>query len=252
MAEEVQHLVYECQVMNFSSANATNYLNGTAKSHVKLQFSPPIKTSGEDIHVCYFTTLHAEIPSSQYIVPASKTTISINGTPYSIQAGNLGVNTMITALASVLPASYALTYSSTTNRFTLTNTLADFTVNATQTTMARYLGMGSDNLTSTLKSLTFPYPPNFLPTMRYSFYSPSLGIDGTGSEGQGSMFLSVQNNSVQLATAMYVNYTNTRFVLKKDVLTDFEILITNDDGSFCDFQNVDWNLTVKIEFEIWR
>lgn len=51
---------------------------------------------------------------------------------------------------------------------------------------------------------------------------------------------------------MYQNYTNTRFILGTDILSDFHVQVYDDEGEFVDFQNINWNLCVKVEIERWQ
>jgi len=249
-------LVSDTHLYNFTTANQCELRNGSAKSSVLWYFNPPIHLNTDDVQTAYFSVQHAEIPSSMYILPTTKTKLYITElgitTLYQINAGNYGINTFITAIQAQLPSRYSLTYSSVANTYTLTNTTNDFTIEAT-TTIGKYLGMNDTAISSTTKSVVFPNSPNFLPPMRLSICSNNLGINGTKtSSNSGAMFCSVQNNAIQLGVMYYLNYTGTRFILNIDTLNDFSVQLYNDDGEFVDLRNCDWSICIKVEVERWK
>jgi len=254
----MDHLVNETHTFNFStqlpaSSDKVKRLNGTKLSHVIFNLNPALQLKGSDVANVHFQVIHAEVPSAMYIIPDGKNTVVIDSITYTLQAGNYGFQTMITALTALLPSNLVMTYNSIKNRFVITNTLnVEFTVNAS-TTAWRYLGMADgEAVSSSSYTLTFPFPPNFLPTMRLSFCSPSLLITDTYTvDGTAGMFLSLQNNATQLSSMLYSNPTNTKYLCNAENVSTFEVQVIDDDGAFIDFQNVGWFITCKFEIERW-
>jgi hypothetical protein len=166
--------------------------------------------------------------------------------------GNYNANTFITMLLSVLPAGYGITYSSTTNKYTMTHTTTNFTINASNSNskINKVMGLGSTDITSTALSLQLPFVVNFLPLPRINFRSNFFNFKNYNqSDNSSDIFLSLQNNAPQQAIINYTNGSNSRFLVEDRSITSFLISVTTDSNQLINFNNIDWYMTFQIDIE---
>src|ERR1700722_11842636 len=102
------------QIYNISSKASDN---GAYKSAVRVNL-PDLNFNNSSIRNVYLSVLHCEVPNSFYVVNYVNNLIVVNSIQYTIPVGNYNANTLITALLLLLPAGFAMSYSSTTNRYT--------------------------------------------------------------------------------------------------------------------------------------
>lgn len=235
------------RIFNISSSNA---VNGSFKSQVNIQL-PDLAFHDFNVQNVYLSVSHCEVPNSFYIVNYTNNQIVIDNITYIIPVGNYNVNSFTTALQSVLPSGYVLTYSSITNKFTLSYT-SNFTINASSSssTINKVVGLDKTNLSSTLNSATFPHLINFLPMQRINFKSNFFKMNNyNSSDGSTDVFLCLQNNSGQLSMINYVNQTGDQFLIQDKNITNFQINVCDDYNNLLNFNNIDWTLSFKLSIE---
>lgn len=235
------------RLFNISSSNASN---GSFKSSVNVQL-PDLTFHDLNIKNVYLSVNHCEVPNSFYVVNYTNNQIVIDGITYVINVGNYNVNSFTTALQSVLPSGYILTYSSITNKFTLSYT-SDFTINASSqnSTINKVVGLDIYDITSISNTLIFPHLINFLPMQRINFRSNFFKLNNyNSSDGSSDVFLCLQNNSGQLSMINYVNQSNDEYIIQDKNITSFTINVTDDYNNLINFNNIDWTLSFKILIE---
>jgi hypothetical protein len=235
------------RLFNISSKNASN---GSFKSDVNIQL-PDLAFHELHIQNVYLSVNHCEVPNSFYIVNYTNNQIVINNINYVINVGNYNVNSFTTALQSVLPTNYILTYSSITNKFTLSYT-TNFTINASSTdsTINKVLGLGTTDINSIANVIEFPHLINFLPMQRINFRSTFLKLNNFNtSDGSSDVFLCLQNNAGQLSMINYVNQSGDEYLIQDKNITSFQIRVTDDMNNYINFNNIDWTLSFKITIE---
>ena len=235
------------RIFNISSSNA---VNGSFKSQVNIQL-PDLAFHDFNVQNVYLSVSHCEIPNSFYIVNYTNNQIVIDNITYIIPVGNYNVNSFTTALQSVLPSAYDLTYSSITNKFTLSYT-SNFTINASSlsSTINKVVGLDKNNLSSTLNSATFPYLINFLPMQRINFKSNFFKMNNyNSSDGSTDVFLCLQNNSGQLSMINYINQSGDQYLIQDKNITNFQINVCDDNNNLLNFNNIDWTLSFKLSIE---
>lgn len=235
------------RLFNISSSNASN---GSFKSSVNVQL-PDLTFHDLNIQNVYLSVNHCEVPNSFYVVNYTNNQIVIDGITYVINVGNYNVNSFTTALQSVLPSGYILTYSSITNKFTLSYT-SNFTINASSqnSTINKVVGLDIYDITSSLNTLTFPHLINFLPMQRINFRSNFFKLNNYNtSDGSSDVFLCLQNNSGQLSMINYVNQSGDEYIIQDRNITSFTINVTDDYNNLINFNNIDWTLSFKIIVE---
>jgi len=236
------------QIYNINSFNADN---GTYKSQVRVQL-PDLNFTNTNIQSVYLSVLHCEVPNSFYIVNYLNNSIVLNNVTYVIPVGNYNANTFITMLLSILPTGYGMLYSSTTNKFTLTHTTTNFTINASNSDckINRVMGLGSTDVTSTALSLVLPYVVNFLPIPRINFRSNFFNFKNYNqTDNSNDIFLSLQNNAPQQAIINYTNGSNTKFLVEDRSITSFLVSVTTETNQLINFNNIDWYMTFQIDIE---
>jgi hypothetical protein len=214
----------------------------------------------------YLSVYSAEVPNSFYLINDYNNTLvifsnfDISTNSYTLTNGNYTITNLLSALSTLLGSNYTLTYNSITYKITITNSLGNFTIVNTSfsygnTTMQRILGMNTVDTGSfhvgSVYSLTFPFMANLLPQQKIHFRSSILELDNYNTfDKSNDVFLSLGNNAVQGSTIFYKNTSNTCFLLTQiDHLQVIDIRITDDKNRLLDFNNVNWYLTLQIDYE---
>ena len=130
--------------------------NGSLKSDVDISL-PDLHFNQKDITNVSFSVDHCEVCNSYYLINNNNNSIVINNIKYRVNNGNYNVNNFITALLSVIPSGFTITYSSITNRLTF-NYTTNFTINACNSlcTMNKIIGLSKTNITSVSNALVLP------------------------------------------------------------------------------------------------
>jgi hypothetical protein len=232
---------------NISSKGANN---GSFKSDVSISL-PDLHFNERDIVNVLFSVDHAEVCNSYYLINENNNDIVINNIVYSVQFGNYNVNNFITALTSVIPSGFIITYSSITNKLTF-NYTSNFTINAgsSNCTINDIIGLGNINITSSGNSLVMPYVVNFLPLARINFRSNFFKFNNySTTDNSTDIFLSLQNSAPPIGVVYYVNQTNTNFIINDMNITVININVTDDNNNLINFNNVDWYMTFTIKID---
>ena len=234
------------QILNVSSVNA---INGDYKSQINVNL-PDQNYADPNIKAVYISVLHAEVPNSFYIVNYTNNQLVINGITYVLQRGNYSATSFITYLLTILPAGFAITYSTTTNKYTITFS-SNFTINAdsSNSTINSVMGLGSSSLTSIANTLTLPNCVNFLPLSRLIFRAPLNLRNFNQADKSGDIILSLQNNAAQMGIINFSNTMNSRFLISDRSITGFILSLTNEIGQLINMNGVDWFLTFQIDID---
>lgn len=245
----------ETRIFNISSRTGIKN-NGSMNSNITF-FIPNFITSDDNTKNIYFSILKCEIPASFYLINDHNNTLAIQTntgiTTYVLEKGNYNINTFMTALKTLLGSNYTLSYNSITNKLTITY-ISNFTILAEQTTMERFLGItDEENTTSVNNSITSIYVCNFLQQQRLHLRSNELSLDTYNAYDKSTdCFLSLQNTSSNLGVIFYNNDYNFRYLLEIEQLDTLTIRITDDKNREMDFQNVDWFMSLQIDYEYYE
>ncbi len=112
-----------------------------------------------DGHYIYLSLQNAVIPYSFYSINTSNNVLIITSgdSTYTavVEPGNYNINQMITALKAQLGGNFDLVYNTITNKLTITNSVAEFTVQYEGSTLNHALGFSDTAITvSYLRSAT--------------------------------------------------------------------------------------------------
>lgn len=237
----------KAQIFNISSKNADN---NSYKSIVTVTL-PNLNFSFQNIQNVYLSVLHCEVPNSFYIVNYTNNSIVVNGVAYIVPVGNYNANTFSTQLLSLLPSGFTMSYSSITNKYTMTFT-TDFTINSSSSNckINKVIGLGNEDVFSLGGSLTLPFVVNFLPIPRINFRTNIFNLQNYNqTDNTGDVFLSLQNNAPQQACINYYNDAQLKYLIHDKGISTFSISVTNDNNELINFNNIDWYLTFLIEIE---
>ena len=235
------------QIYNISSNSGS--LNGSYKSQILINL-PDLNFTDESIQNVYLSVLHCEVPNSFYIVNYTCNTLVINSISYTIPVGNYNCNNLITTILSIIPNSFSIVYSSITNKYTWSNSLSNFIINASNSTIRNIIGLGNTDLNSTSLTLICPYVVNFLPLARLNFRSNAFNLANYNqSDGSSDLFLSLQNNAGQQGQILYTAQSGLRFLIRDKTITNILISVTDDFNNLINFNNINWYLTFLIEIE---
>lgn len=238
---------------NISSKNAKALFNGSALSSGLWEL-PNLNFTDPNLRTVYFSIQHAEIPNTFYIINSSNDTLVIDdGTQHVIVCphGNYNVTTFITAITPLMPVGYTWTYNQVIAKLTLTKSSGAFTLIAAQSTIRDIIGLGNSNLVSVASAATMPNNVNFLPTARLNIRSSAINFNNYGIDGAADILATIQNTGGQTSRILYQNYNNQRFLVEQPNLAQMDLRITIDNGALCEFNGVDWYISIQIDREYW-
>ena len=233
------------QILNVSSVNSAN---GDFKSQVNIQL-PDQNFSDPNIKAVYLSVQHCEIPNSFYIVNYTNNSLVVNSITYTLQRGNYSATSFATYLLTILPTGFGITYSTTTNKYTITYS-TNFTI-SNASTISSVIGLGSSSLTSVANTLTLPNCVNFLPLPRLNFRAPLKLKNFNQTDNSSDIILSLQNNAPQQGLITFSNNSGLRFLIQDKSITSFLLSVTDDKNNLVNFNGVDWYLTFQIDINFW-
>jgi hypothetical protein len=241
------NLIHDSKQINLCSKYAT-ISNGSLKSSMVYQLNNILKKE-PNILYNYVSVVHAEIPLSFYIINSTNNLLVINNITYTLTTGDYNANTFVTMILTILPASFTLVYNNTSTRYTLTNSLADFTINVGSTCGTIFGFLSNKSYTSTNKTLALPNPCNFLGPVLIKIKSNMLqsnNIDSS-SGGRNNTISTIQVNSSANGLLLYNNFTNFKSLFPNTSLDYIDISLTDEYDNIIDFDGIDNFITLQID-----
>lgn len=241
------------RIFNLSASSFSVAYNGSMMSSGKFVI-PNFILHNENVNHIYLSVSHAEVPNSFYLVNQYNNILNINNISYVIPVGNYNATSLLTTLATLLPVTITVTYSSSTLKYKFTSTLA-FTINYLTSTITRIMGLSrTANMVGVLSLgmyyLTVPNTVNFLPTARLNFRSSMLGLENFHSnDGSNDVFLALQNNASQNGLITYNNYGHLKYHIDLEGLNEIDIRVTDDSNRELDFNGISWFITLRVDYE---
>lgn len=238
-------------IINLSSSSAIKN-NGSMNSNLLF------KTNGiykDDKHILYsqIGVSNAQIPISYYQVNTTNNIFSftLKNSNYSVTltSGNYNANTFINMITSLIVSyNFSLSINATTGKFILSNTTEDFII-LPNSTCYHLLGFPQNqNVYSSSKSLTFPYPCNLYGINRIKIKSNILATRNFDSNsGQGNILSTIPVSSGLTGVLCYVNYSNFKNIINNKNLDYIDILVTDENDNFIDFNGIDIFLTLQLD-----
>lgn len=194
--------------------------------------------------------LNGSIPVSFTLVNSSNNTLVINSTTYTLTKGNYNATSLLTELSTKL-SGYTVTYSTTTNKYTLNNTTADFTIKSSSTCL-KLLGFATDaDTASTSHTLTSTYNVDLSGDNTIYIDIANLHTHNlSSSTGTNTSIVKSILANVTYGSVLFLEDNGTApMVLQEDHIGFFHIRMLGEDCStLLDFSNTDWQLTLEIGF----
>jgi hypothetical protein len=240
----------QSRIYNISSSNY-KFINNTTKLSDGIWSFPNLNLVGDDILEVYISILHAELPNTDYVVNEYNNILKVNdflvgNLTFTLTNGNYNINTFITMFNSIATNGYTLSYSSLTNKLTLTAPNS-FSVLTSQSSCIYILGLGNSNFNSVGLSATFPFCINLLPTSVFSIKSSTFNIGNFGADNSADIFLTIQNNGSNGSRCLYSNYSGIKYKLDNPNLSVFDIKIVDEHSNLVNFNGVDWSITFQLD-----
>ncbi len=227
-------------------------LNGNMKSQIRFSIPDAIVVD-ENVDYIQFSIPYAVIPNSFYVINMTNCMLQVLQssvtTTYMFPMGNYTASSFITQFKLLLPTQFGITLGQNNNQFTITHTTTDFTILGTST-IDSIMGF-SGNQVSTSRTLTMPRVCNFLPLPRICIRCDKLANSFTSATIDSTdVILSLPNTAKLNGQIIYSNNTGSKTLFKLESLRDFIVSITDDNGSFIDFNGV--SSFFVFQFDIYR
>ena len=246
-------LIKETKLFNLSTReNACNNLNGDWKSQCEY-IIPNMIERDETIEYIQFSVPDAVIPVSIYNVNEINCVLSvtINGvmSRYTFPKANYSAVTFMASFQTLLGNTFHISFDYKTSKFTITNNVGDFTINA-NSSIGNVMGF-RNNVSSVNHSMTLPRCCNFLPlpriTMRCAELANTCMVGGNNST---DVIITIPNNSAMNGQVYYQNQSGAKLLFRHHDLSQFIISFTDDDGNLLNFNGLPSYFT--LQFDIFR
>ena len=203
-----------------------------------------------DLNIFYKTisVLNAQIPISYYLINYSNNILVLNGITYNLIIGNYNTSSIISMILSIIPNTYNLLFSTSTGKFTLSNSTIDFIINS-NSTCGIVLGFKNNiSYSSISKSLILPYQANLYGIMRIKIKSDTLNTKNFDSNsGVGNVLTTLGVNSGLTGVLYYLNQSNFRNVLLNNTIDNIDIKIVDENDNLLDFNGIDIYITLELD-----
>jgi hypothetical protein len=252
-------LILESKKFNLSTRGSSCRIlntNTDFKSHCEYNI-PNMIVRDESIEFIQFSVPDAVVPCSFYVVNENNSNldISMNGikTSYIFPYGNYQANYFITAFKQLLGNNWNITINTTSNIFTITNSVAPFTfmISSRISSVMGFSSSITSSFTNNIYNLTMTRSCNFLPLPRIIFRCAELA-DSTmiANNTSNDVILAISNNTRNNGQIYYQNQSQSRLLFRHNELSRFIIMLTDDDGNFINFNGISSFFT--LQFDIYR
>jgi hypothetical protein len=210
-----------------------------------------IKPERNDIGML-ISVIDAEIPYSFYNVSqaSGNNSLTINGVTYSLTDRNYNAYNVMDAFNDQFVTAglnITMTFSDTTNKFTLVSTATpptSFTIDST--TMVKELG--APNLPQSGTGYTSKNVANLAGTSSIYIQSSNMLLNNINSFGKTFNVLSKCLVNTSPSSFIYYQPSQPQYFQLNNALNFINIEMRNDSGEFVQFNGCEWSLTISIEF----
>lgn len=253
-----QNIIVDSQKFYLSPSGASVKRNGFFNSNLEFTI-PQMYQKSTDLLYATIKCLHAEIPFSFFIINEYNNLLSITDKDNVVQDiyitfGNYNANGLITYLNPLLPSGMSLTFNTTTGRFTLEYNHS-FTVRPTSTCYI-LLGFekGKTYTSAANNHIQFPYLANLLGSKNIYLKIPNLILDNFNTQTNDRATLAnIPVNAAPYGLIFYENRSTSSTIIKNIQMPDvLYIQLTSDTNDLIDFNNIEWSITVQIDFYLQK
>lgn len=223
-------------------------LNGDMKSRVSFDIKSYLDFQDDDtIQSITLAMPYAIIVNSNYQINSNNNRLDIIYQAvtysYSFPYGNYDADTFMQTFISLLPTTFRITYSTTSLKFSVSNTLYPFTLLGTST-IDYIMGFSDDIVVSTAPySVTMPRLMNFLPNPLFriciennTLYNGQV-LGKAGTPQYSNVLASIPNVTKTNTQIVYQNFAD-EFTIQKSNQTVLILSIVDDEGNLVDFNGI--------------
>ena len=229
-----------------SSANSSQWTNSGSNTRIKVPITPFILTNNDPSHFVLGVE-SLSFPVAMNVVGSSNNIIQLGGVSYTIPSGNYTASNLVSALNTLTGgAGFAFTFSSTTNKLTITKTGG--VVIGALTTSGTILGISVGTYSS-------PHTPDGLVnlTATSGIIIRILNIQNENRDNQstsGSTTLArIPINTSQFRILQFYNSQPFYTSISNRSITELDIQLCGDDYQQLNLTgNPNWFLTLRIDF----
>lgn len=246
-------VIREKRLISLNSANATQYLNGTANSNLVFDF-PSILIPDK-------STLYVEAGLQSAQIPCSFYNIDTSNNVFNYQISGIVYNIV------VAPGSYNYTnlVSQMTTRFATNGHVFNFVLDRTSNRLTMSYPAGGWQFiyastiyniglvpgtvyTITANTITFPRLFNLINPKKLKIFSSKLAIDSYDSVNNSTTNLieTISVNAAPFGLLIYDNTNNNYGHLRTAFLSTIDIQIRDELNNLVNFNAVDWTLTMVL------
>ena len=242
-------IIQDIRLINLYSKNA-ELLNDTMKSNVIFNFKNILKDDA-NITNCTIGVVSAQIPVSWYIINSTNNILKVNALTITLTKGNYNSSQLITELQTQFIAVGLTDLTVSINKLTCILTFTNvgpFTFFFSGSTLFNIIGLKpTENYVSTSNIIVSTYPLNLLGIHNIKINSNVLSCFNTNSNNlsESKSISHIPNNASSFGMIFYIN-TTSFCQLKAKYISAIDIQILDDDNTFIDFNNINWNLTLQL------
>lgn len=253
MTQLITYQTIHSSQIYLNSKHANTLRNDSFNSNVVFNLKDPVVIDKNTIEL-RLSLVNAQIPHSFYQLNSSNNCITIIvseiSTTYYFPVGNYSVSSFIDAWNNLVLGTWALTYTSLTNKLTFGfSTTFSFT-DTSGNSIFPIIGFQTNTVyTSSSNSLTAPYCYNFNGISRINIVSSTFSVRNIDSfnDGQSDIIASIPVNAYPSGIILYTNFTNYKSTIAHNDLSTLGIQIIDDEENLIDFNGVDWTMTFQID-----
>jgi hypothetical protein len=225
-------------------------------SHVDFNFVGLMK---EDPEILYnhVDIVNAQFPMSFYNVNYTSNTLkyTINGGVVQtlvVPVGNYSINSLkseIKAQFLIANLTFTISFNESTNKYTFTNSLFDFSFlsSFSGSTILETIGFDSvASYVSTNKVLISEHSASLLGIKKIKVSSLALSTSSISSGGGSDILFTIPVNSAPRGILLYNNSGNRKSLLKNRIVDSIDIVLRDELNSYINWNNVEWSMTIAI------
>lgn len=216
-------------------------------------------TSQQHIKQARIHLTHAEIPVSFYNITTLNNVLDYHQAtnPYliTLTPGNYNFNTLSSALIDGFLANghtFLVSISKITGLVTFMISTGNFTFYDQYSTIFEVLGFTPGfNYGSTNSNLTAQYPLNLLGTTKIKIKSEILWTYSfdSSTNGTSNTLATMPVDQPSFGLIIYENKSDNKYILKVDIIDEFDLKLTDQNDVLLDFNNQEWTLGFILEFD---
>jgi hypothetical protein len=244
----MSNLICDSHKIYLSPSGALTKVNGSMNSSMIFDITNPV-TQNPNIVYGTIRITHAEIPYAFYIINNNNNLLSLSTGNITIPVGNYNANTLITQLSSQFPSGMTMTFNTTNGLFTISYS-SPFSINVSSTCGLLFGFTSGIVYNSTSNAIQMPYPCNLLGTKNLYIKFTNYLFDNLNPATKDKVTLANIPVNVPCYNLIMYNNMSTIGTIIKNLTYPYQIYleIRDDDGNLVDFNNIDFNITVEIDY----